>query len=55
MDRGWQVHSEARVHIQQPPSTYFKRFCYDCLTHGEPALRMLIDTVSAERVVFGTD
>jgi aminocarboxymuconate-semialdehyde decarboxylase len=55
MDRGWQVRSEARVHIQQPPSTYVKRFYYDCLTHSEPALRMLIDTVGAERVVFGTD
>ena len=28
---------------------------YDCLTHSEPALRMLIDTVGADRVVFGTD
>jgi aminocarboxymuconate-semialdehyde decarboxylase len=55
MDRGWQVRSEARVHIHQPPSTYVKRFYYDCLTHSEPALRMLIDTVGVERVVFGTD
>jgi aminocarboxymuconate-semialdehyde decarboxylase len=55
MDRGWQVRSEARVHIQQPPSTYVKRFYYDCLTHSEPALRMLLDTVGADRVVFGTD
>lgn len=55
MDRGWQVRSEARVHIQKPPSTYVKRFYYDCLTHSEPALRMLIDTVGADRVVFGTD
>lgn len=55
MDRGWQVRSEARVHIQHPPSTYVKRFYYDCLTHSEPALRMLIDTVGADRVVFGTD
>jgi aminocarboxymuconate-semialdehyde decarboxylase len=55
MDRGWQVRSEARVHLQQPPSTYVTRFYYDCLTHSEPALRMLIDTVGVERVVFGTD
>ena len=55
MDRGWQVRSEARVHIQQPPSTYVKRFYYDCLTHSEPALRMLIDTVGVDRIVFGTD
>ena len=55
MDRGWQVRSEARVHIQHPPSTYVKQFYYDCLTHSEPALRMLLDTVGADRVVFGTD
>ena len=55
MDRGWQVRSEARVNIQQPPSTYLNRFYYDCLTHSEAALRMVIDTVGIDRVVFGTD
>src|SRR5918992_5132434 len=55
MDRGWQVRSEARVNIQQPPSAYLRKFYYDCLTHSEAALRYLIDTVGVERVVFGTD
>src|ERR671919_1648500 len=55
MDRGWQVRSEARVNIQQPPSAYLNKFYYDCLTHSEPALRYLIDTVGVDRVVFGTD
>ena len=55
MDRGWQVRSEARTHIQQPPSAYLDRFYYDCLTHSEEALRYLIDSVGIERVVFGTD
>ena len=55
MDRGWQVRAEARVNIQQPPSSYLGRFWYDCLTHSEDALRYLIDTVGIERVVFGTD
>ena len=55
MDRGWQVRQEARVNIQQPPSAYLSRFYYDCLTHNEAALRMLIDTVGIDRVVFGTD
>ena len=55
MDRGWQVRSEARVHLTRPPSAYLNRFYYDCLTHSEPALRYLIDTVGVERVVFGTD
>ena len=55
MDRGWQVRSEARVHIDKPPSEYLSNFYYDCLTHDEPALRMLIDLVGVERVLFGTD
>ena len=55
MDRGWQVRQEARVNIQQPPSAYLNRFYYDCLTHSEEALRMLIDSVGIDRVVFGTD
>ena len=55
MDRGWQVRSEARVNITQPPSSYLNRFYYDCLTHSEPVLRMLIDLVGVDKVLFGTD
>jgi aminocarboxymuconate-semialdehyde decarboxylase len=55
MDHGWQVRTEARAHIQQPPSAYLRRFYYDCIVYTESALRFLIDTVGADRVVFGTD
>ena len=55
MDRGWQVRQEARVHIEQPPSSYLGRFWYDCLIHDERTLRYLIDTVGIDKVVFGTD
>ena len=55
MDRGWQVRAEARININQPPRNYLSRFYYDCLTHSEPALRMLIDSVGIDRVVLGTD
>ena len=55
MDRGWHVRAEAREHIHQPPSSYLNRFYYDCLTHSEEALRFLIDSVGAQRVVLGTD
>lgn len=55
LDRGWQVRSEARENIEQPPSEYLNKFYYDCLTHDEQALRMLIDRVGVERVLFGTD
>jgi aminocarboxymuconate-semialdehyde decarboxylase len=55
MDRGWQARPEARVNISQPPSTYLRRFYYDCIVYTEAALRFLIDTVGVDRVVFGTD
>lgn len=55
MDRGWQVRREARVHITQPPSSYLRRFYYDCIVYDEAALRFLIDTVGVDRVVLGTD
>ena len=55
MDRGWQVRPEARVDISKPPSEYLRSFYYDCLTHSEPALRYLITTVGADRVILGTD
>jgi aminocarboxymuconate-semialdehyde decarboxylase len=55
MDRGWQVRPEARENCSQPPSAYLNKFYYDCLTHSEAALRMLIDTVGIDRVLFGTD
>jgi len=55
MDRGWQVRSEARIHIQKRPSTYMRRIYYDCLTHSDAALRFMIDTIGADRIVLGSD
>jgi aminocarboxymuconate-semialdehyde decarboxylase len=55
LDRGWQVRSEARMHINHPPSTYQRRLYYDCVTNSEAALRFLIDHVGVDRVVLGSD
>ena len=55
LDRGWQVRSEARMHIQHPPSTYQRHIYYDCVTNSEVALPFLIDQVGADRVVLGSD
>lgn len=38
-----------------PPSDYLRSFHYDCCTYSGPALRYVIDTVGADRVVLGTD
>ena len=55
MDRGWQVRSEARLNIVQPPSRYLSRFYYDCLTSSEAALRYVIDSVGVDRVFLASD
>jgi len=55
MDWGWRWRAEARQHAEAPPSTYLSRFFYDSITHSEAALRFLIDSVGADRVLFGTD
>ncbi len=47
MDRGWQVRSEARVHINKPPSAYLRKFYYDCLTHSEAGPAHVASTPSA--------
>jgi aminocarboxymuconate-semialdehyde decarboxylase len=55
IDRGWQGRSGATATIDKLPSAYLRKFYYDCLTQSEPALRMLLDAVGADRVVLGTD
>jgi aminocarboxymuconate-semialdehyde decarboxylase len=66
LDRAWHASAAARAGgsaatpaaragIGQPPSAYLRRFYYDSIVYTEPALRFLIDTVGADRVLFGTD
>jgi len=55
LDHGWRVRTEAREHIQKPPSTYQRRLYYDCVVGSEAALRFLIDQVGIDRVVLGSD
>jgi aminocarboxymuconate-semialdehyde decarboxylase len=54
IDRGWLVRREARSGINRPPSQYLDRLHFDSLTWSERALRLLIDTVGADRVVMGS-
>ena len=55
LDHGWKVRSEARRNIQKPPSSYLRRLYYDCVTHSETGLRLLLDHAGADRVVLGSD
>lgn len=39
----------------QPASEYLRRFHYDCCTFSGQMLRYMIDTIGADRIVFGSD
>lgn len=54
-DHGYRERPEARAAIPHPPSTYLRRMSFDSLVHDDSALRHLIATVGADRVVLGTD
>jgi predicted TIM-barrel fold metal-dependent hydrolase len=41
--------------LTQPPSTYLRRFHADTNTWSTAALALLLDTLGADRVLFGTD
>ncbi len=55
LDHGYQVRTKPKRHITHPPSAYLGVFYYDTITHYGPALQYLIDLVSVERVLLGSD
>jgi aminocarboxymuconate-semialdehyde decarboxylase len=55
MDQGWRMRPESRGQSRDLPSSYLHRFYYDTVTYTDRNLRLLIDTVGVDRVVFGTD
>ena len=54
-EQGWRVRPETRVHIDRPPSEYFKRFHFDTMLQSTAALNFLVESVGVERVLMGTD
>ena len=54
MDHGHEVRPEASA-IARLPSDYLKACWFDTITHNERALRYIVDTVGAGRVVLGSD
>lgn len=55
LDKGWEAWPALRGKTQAAPSTYLGRFYYDTVTYKPRTLRFLVDSVGADRVVFGTD
>lgn len=55
LDRAYEMRPEARQRISAPPSTYFKKFSFDTVTHSGLALSYLVDLVGVEQVMMGSD
>ncbi|MGH2597991.1 MAG: amidohydrolase family protein [Candidatus Rokuibacteriota bacterium] len=55
LQRGQKVRPEASKGAKKPVRAYLRRFTYDTISHDAGALRYLIDTVGADRVMLGTD
>jgi aminocarboxymuconate-semialdehyde decarboxylase len=52
---GWEADPSFRRHISTRPSEYLNRIYYDTCALSEESNRFVIDTMGADRVVFGTD
>src|SRR4029077_11690466 len=55
MDHAYAVRRECRTAIPRRPSAYLKRVYFDTITHGDAALKFLIDAAGSSRVLLGTD
>jgi aminocarboxymuconate-semialdehyde decarboxylase len=55
LQRGQKVRPEANKAARKPVRAYLRRFTYDTISHDAGALRYLIATVGADRVMLGTD
>jgi aminocarboxymuconate-semialdehyde decarboxylase len=54
-DHAYNVRSDGRKHISNPPSYYFKKLYFDTISHGLPALQYLLSLVGPEQLILGTD
>ena len=55
MDNAWHQRRDVVGVNEQPPSAYLGRFSVDSVVFDQRALRLLIDTVGADRVMLGSD
>ena len=55
LDRAYEMRPEAQQKISALPSTYFKRFYFDTITHSVEALTYLVKLVGVGQVMMGSD
>jgi aminocarboxymuconate-semialdehyde decarboxylase len=52
---GWQVRGEPKVNLKISPQASLRRFYYDTILHGAPALEFLVRSAGAGHVLLGSD
>jgi len=55
MDNAWRRRKDVVGTSEHEPSHYLGRFYVDSVVFDERALRLLVDTVGADRVLVGSD
>jgi len=55
LDRGFKQRPEINKVISRPPTEYLKQFYFDTITHDAVVLKSLVDFVSADHVLLGSD
>ena len=54
-DHAYKLRDDVRRHAAELPSSYLRRFHYDCISHSDSGLQEVISLVGADRIVIGTD
>jgi aminocarboxymuconate-semialdehyde decarboxylase len=52
---GYEVREEPKRFLSVDPEASVRRFYYDTITHGKPALDYLVGLMGADRIVLGSD
>ncbi|MPZ28714.1 MAG: amidohydrolase family protein [Micromonosporaceae bacterium] len=55
VENAWHRRNDIVATSEKPPSQYLDRFYVDSGVHGQRPLRLLVDTMGADRVLLGTD
>src|SRR5215468_7589298 len=55
LDRGYEAFADCRKHIDQPPSTYLKRFYFDTVNFDPRAIELAIGFAGADHILAGSD
>jgi aminocarboxymuconate-semialdehyde decarboxylase len=55
LEYAWNKVGAVKKAAPRPPSAYLDNFFYDSITHSPAGLRLLLDTLGADRVVMGSD